>query len=302
MKRISISGLSQTWNARFRIPNPWARPGKRRGGSSTIMTSKKLDIFSGLTIFSSVLIMGYILLPLVQMFAQPSLSSLTETLMDSDVRKAISLSLVTSCTAAVLCLVFGTPFAWLLARKEFPGKKIVESIIDLPIMIPHPIVGIAILGLAGRNHWLGRMLMDAGIRIMGTPTGIIVVLVFVGIPFYVNAVKNGFESVSPRLENAARTMGATSGQAFMRVTMPLALRSMFTGLIMCIARAISEFGAVIIVAYHPMTAPVLIYERFTAYGLKYSQPVAVWLILVSLLLFLILRLVSATPGGSNDRN
>ena len=124
---------------------------------------------------------------------------------------------------------------------------------------------------------------------MGTHTGIIAVLTFVGLPFYINTAKAGFEAVPPRLEHVSRSLGARPWQTFYRVTLPLAWRNMVLGMIMCLARAISEFGAVVIVAYHPMTAPVLIYERFTAYGLKYSQPVAVWLILVSLFLFVLMR-------------
>ena len=127
---------------------------------------------------------------------------------------------------------------------------------------------------------------------MGSVTGIVVVLTFVGLPFYVNAVKNGFEGISPRLENVSRSLGASMFSTFFRITFPLAWRSMLIGIIMCSARAISEFGAVVIVAYHPMIAPVMIYERFEAYGLKYSQPVAVWLVTICLSLFLILRILT----------
>ena len=124
---------------------------------------------------------------------------------------------------------------------------------------------------------------------MGTTVGIITVLTFVGMPFYINTVKTGFESIPVRLEKVSRSLGAGPYSTFLRVTFPLAWRNMVLGMIMCVARAISEFGAVVIVAYFPMTAPVLIYERFTAYGLKFSQPVAVWLILVSLVLFVSMR-------------
>jgi molybdate/tungstate transport system permease protein len=228
------------------------------------------------------------------MVAQPSLKSLGEAAADKDVRAAIWLSLSTSVTAAVISLVFGTPFAYLLARRSFFGKKFLESVIDLPIMIPHPVVGIAILSIAGRNHWLGSAMQQIGIKIMGTVTGLVAVLTFVGLPFYVNAAKSGFRAIPERLEKVSRSLGATAAGTFFRITLPLGWRSMVAGMIMCTARAVSEFGAVVIVAYHPMVAPVMIYERFTAYGLKYSQPVAVWLILVCLLLFLLLRFFS-TP-------
>jgi molybdate/tungstate transport system permease protein len=139
-----------------------------------------------------------------------------------------------------------------------------------------------------------------GVRVMGSVTGIVAVLLFVGLPFYINAAKAGFEAIPERLEKVSRSLGASMTGTFLRITFPLAWRSMLAGMIMCTARAISEFGAIVIVAYHPMTAPVMIYERFTAYGMKYSQPVAVWLIFVSLLLFLFLRLVSLPKRARHD--
>ena len=240
----------------------------------------------------SAVIVAFILVPLVEMMTQPTLSALKETLMDRDVFRSIRLSMVTAGAAAIISLVFGTPLAYLLARHRFPGKKILESVIDLPIMIPHPVVGIALLSIAGRNHPIGRLMQAVGIEIMGTVTGLIAVLTFVGLPFYINTVKTGFVEISPRLEHVSRSLGASAGGTFFRVTLPLAWRHMVVGGIMCMARAVSEFGAVVIVAYHPMVAPVMIYERFTAYGLQYSQPVAVWLILVCLVLFLLLRVFS----------
>lgn len=251
-----------------------------------------VDPFMGIALAASGLIMAFILLPLVEMVVQPSLEDLAAAWSDPDVLRAIGMSIYTAGVAALLSFVFGTPFAYLLARKRFPGKRFVESVVDLPIMIPHPVVGIALLSMAGRHHWLGRILDRLNIQIMGTVTGIICVLTFVGLPFYINAVKTGFEAIPPRLETVSRSLGASPTETFFRVTLPLAWRSMLVGLIMCMARAVSEFGAVVIVAYHPMVAPVMIYERFTAYGLKYSQPVAVGLIMVCLVLFLLLRWVA----------
>ena len=236
--------------------------------------------------------MAFILLPLIEMMTAPSFAMLKETIKDKDVVRSIWLSIYTAGLAALISFVFGTPLAYVLARTDFRGKKLVESIIDLPIVIPHPVVGIAILSVAGKNHWIGELFNQVGIRIMGSVTGIVVVLTFVGMPFYINAVKNGFESISPRLEKVSRSLGASMFSTFFRITFPLAWRSMLVGIVMCSARAISEFGAVVIVAYHPMIAPVLIYERFEAYGLKYSQPVAVWLVFICLTLFLILRILT----------
>lgn len=253
----------------------------------------KKEPFFWITISCGLVIMAFILLPLIEMITAPSLSMLGETIRDRDVLRSIWLSIYTAGLAALISFVFGTPLAYLLARTDFAGKRLVESIIDLPIVIPHPVVGIAILSIAGRNYWLGQIFSELGIRIMGSVTGIVIVLTFVGMPFYINAVKEGFEGISPRLEKVSRSLGASMFSTFCRITFPLAWRSMLVGIIMCSARAISEFGAVVIVAYHPMIAPVMIYERFEAYGLKYSQPVAVWLVSICLILFLILRVLTS---------
>jgi len=242
--------------------------------------------------------MAFVLVPLAELLTSPSLSMLKEALLDKDVVRAIRLSITTAGAASLIAFFLGTPLAYLLARTDFRGKRLVESIIDLPIVIPHPVVGIALLSVTGRNHVIGQCLQAIGLRIMGSVTGIIVVLTFVGLPFYINAVKDGFENVPPRLENVSRSLGASMFATFLRVTFPLAWRSMVVGFIMCSARAISEFGAVVIVAYHPMTAPVMIYERFASYGLQYSQPVAVWLVGVCLVLFFFLRLLTLSKPKS----
>jgi len=251
--------------------------------------------FYWVSVSCGIMVLAFILLPLVELLTAPSCAMLWETAKDRNVIHSIWLSIYTALSAACISFVVGTPLAFVLARSQFRGKHLIESIIDLPIVIPHPVVGIAILGVAGKNHWLGQLMNDLGIRIMGSTTGIVTALTFVGMPFYINALKSGIEAISPRLENVSRSLGAPMWSTFARITFPLAWRSVLVGLVMCCARSISEFGAVVVIAYHPMTAPVLIYERFEGYGLKYSQPVAVWLVLVCLTLFLVLR-VLALPG------
>jgi len=267
-----------------------------QAGDKTILIlfskAKRPDLFWHCFALLSLPLIFLIIFPLGKMLLMPEFSDLMSALKERVVLEALGRSLFTALAATAVAMVFGTPLAYIMARKNFVGKKVIEGLIDLPIMIPHPVIGIAILSLFGRNSILGRILAQAGIEIMGTLTGIIIVLVFVGAPFYVNTVKAGFESVPIRLEKASRTLGAGMTSTFFRVTFPIVWRNMVLGAVMCTARAISEFGAVIIVAYHPMTAPVLIYERFTAYGLKYSQCVAFWLIAISLLLFVMMRLFS----------
>jgi molybdate/tungstate transport system permease protein len=252
----------------------------------------KREPFFWISVSCGIVIMAFIILPLIQLLTSPSVGMLRDSIGDRDVVRSIWLSIYTAGLAALISFALGTPLAFLLARHDFRGKRLVEGIIDLPIAIPHPVVGIAILSVAGKNHFFGQILAELGVRIMGSVTGIVTVLTFVGIPFYLNAAKAGFEAISPRLEKVSRSLGASMFGTFARITFPLAWRSMLIGIIMCSARAISEFGAVVIVAYHPMIAPVLIYERFEAYGLKYSQPVAVWLVSISLILFLLLRILT----------
>ncbi|MFW6106395.1 MAG: ABC transporter permease [Desulfovermiculus sp.] len=258
--------------------------------------------FSPLLFVLSIPFLLLITAPLGQLLTSSGIEDLLQTIRDPQVLKAIGRSLGTSLIAAFFCLFLGTPLSYLLARRQFPGRRLVEGLVDLPIMIPHPVIGIAILSLAGRYHPFGRFLSDLGIQIMGSYAGIITVLTFVGLPFYVNTVKSGFEAIPVRLEKASRSLGAGMASTFFRITLPLAWRSMVVGMIMCTARAISEFGAIAIVAYHPMTAPVLIYERFTAYGLKYSQPVAVWLIVISFCLFVLMRLFSRSRETAHAGN
>ncbi len=247
--------------------------------------------YSALFIFSLPIIL-LLALPLLKMFTSTGIKELLSTLKDVEVLRAIGRSLFTAGAAGLIALIFGTPLAYLLSRREFFGKRFVEGLIDLPIMIPHPVIGIAILGLAAKGTLIGDALLGLGLEIMGTYKGLILVLTFVGAPFYINSAKAGFEAVPKRLEHVSRSLGAGPWQTFFAIALPLSWRSLLIGIIMCMARAISEFGAVVIVAYHPMLASVLIYERFTAYGLTYSRPVAVWLILISMVLFVSMRLLS----------
>ena len=256
--------------------------------------------FFWLSIFSTIVIMAFLVLPMLNMMSAPEPSAIKEALCDKQVIDSVLLSLYTAGFTALICLVIGTPFAYLLARKNFFGKKILMSIVDIPIVIPHPVVGIAILGVTGRNHWFGRILIDLGIRVMGSKVGIIAVMVFVAMPFFINTAREGFASVSPRLENISMSLGASKYATFRRITLPLAWRGILAGLIMSAARALSEFGAVVVVAYHPMIAPVLMYERYEAYGLKFSQPVAFILVSISLIIFIVLRLVSVKQTAKID--
>jgi molybdate/tungstate transport system permease protein len=240
-------------------------------------------ILLGLVIFL------FVVVPLFKMIGTSDPRILLDTLFDTEVRDAIWLSIYAALIATGVGFVLGVPLAYLLARHEFPGKKIVEGLIDVPIVIPHTAAGIALLFVFGRNFLAGRVFHVMGVSFVDSTAGIVIAMLFVSIPFLIDSAKEGFKKVDVRLEKVARTLGASPWQTFFRVSFPLAWRSILSGNIMMWARGISEFGAVIILAYHPMIAPTLIFERFETYGLAYSRPVAVLLILISLFVFIVLR-------------
>jgi molybdate/tungstate transport system permease protein len=181
-----------------------------------------------------------------------------------------------------------------LARVDFPGKRLIEGVVDVPVVVPHSAAGIALLMVFGRRSLLGKAFSIVGLRFVSAAPGIVIAMLFVSLPFLVDSAREGFEAVDPRLERVARTLGASPWQAFWRVSFPLAWRSILSGMILMWARGLSEFGAVIILAYHPMIAPVLLYERFQSFGLTYARPVAAIIIVICLLTFVVLRLITQT--------
>ena len=246
---------------------------------------------------TSFVILGAVLVAFV---AWPLLRTVTgsppdviwQTLQDREVREAIGRTFGASLIATLLAFVFGVPLAYLLARARFPGKWLVEGIIDVPVVVPHSAAGIALLMTFGRRTLLGKAFGLAGIKFVSSAPGIVIAMLFVSLSFLVNAAREGFEAVDPRLERVARTLGASPWRAFWRVAFPLAWRSILSGMILMWARGLSEFGAVVILAYHPMVAPVLLYERFESFGLTYARPVATLMILICLGAFILLRVTA----------
>ncbi len=246
---------------------------------------------AGFILLGAVLLI-FILWPLVQTIFSSSPKGLWTTILDPKVRGAIGLTFYASAIATVIAILTGIPLAYLLARHEFPGKGLIEGLIDLPIVVPHTAVGIALLMVFGREGLLGKAFGAIGVRFVSSVPGIVIAMLFVSMPFLVNAARDGFAAVDPRLEGVARTLGAGPWTAFRKVALPLAWRNILSGTILMWARGLSEFGAVVILAYHPMIAPVLLYERFESYGLDYARPVAVWVILSSLAVFVGLRMLA----------
>jgi molybdate/tungstate transport system permease protein len=208
---------------------------------------------------------------------------------DAELRDALVLTAATATTATLLGLLGGTPIAYVLARRAFPGRSALAALLDLPVLIPHPVAGIALLLALGRHTAVGSVLLAAGLRITGTPAGIVSAMLFVSCPLYLSAARETFDRVDARYETVARTLGDPPWRVFRRVTLPLASRGLVAAAVIMWARAVSEFGAVVILTYNPQVASVLSYDRFTTYGLPGTLPVAAVLVLLALIPLAILH-------------
>jgi molybdate/tungstate transport system permease protein len=248
--------------------------------------------FNLIFLILSSLVLVFILAPLAGLFIHTGPKEFFETTMDKEVQQSIWLTIWVSFAGTVLFAIGAVPLAWLLARKRFPFKNVVQGIIDLPVVLPHTAAGIALLGFISREGALGKAASAIGLNLVNNPAGIALAMAFVSIPYLINSARDGFSAVPERLEKAALNLGASRSRVFCTISLPLAWRSIVTGFIMMFARGMSEFGAVVIIAYHPMIAPVLIYERFSSFGLNYARPASVLFILVALAVFIVLRFLS----------
>lgn len=240
-------------------------------------------------LFLSSLIILFIVAPLLGMLLSTGLNDYYNTLTDSQVSQSIFRTLLASMGATVLFGILAVPLAWLLARRNFPLRGLVNAIVDLPVVIPHSAAGIALLGFVSRTSFIGSAGEQVGIQFVGGMAGIVVAMAFVSLPFAINAARDGFSAVPQKLEKAALNLGASPVRVFFSISVPLAKKPIISGLVMMFARGLSEFGAVIIIAYHPMVTSVLIWERFAAFGLTWARPVAAVFILVCLVIFIIMR-------------
>jgi molybdate/tungstate transport system permease protein len=238
---------------------------------------------------SASLFLLFIAAPLVGLVGSGGARGVRALLADAELRSAIMLTIGTATLATLFGVLGATPVAYALARGRFRGRSLLAALIDLPLLIPHPVAGIALLLVLGRNTPLGSSLWALGLQITGSVTGIVCAMLFVSAPLYVSAAREAFDRVDPRFEGVARTLGDSRWQALRRVTFPLAWRGLLAAAIVMWARAVSEFGAIVILVYHPKVASVLSYERFTAYGLREALPVAAVLVLLALIPLAALR-------------
>ena len=246
-------------------------------------------VFSVFVALAASVFLLFLVAPLSTLVAAGGASGLRLLVSDAELRSALALTVLSAILATILGILGGTPVAYALARGRFRGRALVAAIIDLPLLIPHPVAGIALLLVFARQTPLGSALWSLGLQITGSVTGIVAAMLFVSAPLYVSAAREAFDRVDPRFEGVARTLGDSRWRAMRRVTLPLAARGLLAAAIVMWARAVSEFGAIVILVYHPRVASVLSYERFTAYGLKAALPVAAILVLLALIPLVALR-------------
>ena len=247
-------------------------------------------------IIVSAFILFFIIAPIVLLYLTTNYRLVKYCLMLKEVRDALMVTFTAASVATLLLLLWGVPLAYTLARRDFKGKELVEAIIDLPLAIPHVIVGILILITFSSEHSpIGAMLRGLGITIEDSFWGIVLAMMYVSAPLLVDTVKEGIKSIDPMLESISRSLGADIKTTFLRVTLPLSARYIISGALLAWARAVSEVGALLIIAYYPKTINILIIEWFHAYGVEYTKALTLILLSACLAAFVLVRLWRRLP-------
>jgi molybdate/tungstate transport system permease protein len=233
----------------------------------------------------------FIVGPLLRLLFYATPETLGEALRDAELRDSIALTVFTATAATLIAALLGVPLAYLLARRNFRGRRLVQGLIDLPVVVPHPVAGIALLLFLGRRSEVGGALANVGLEFVSHVPGIVAAMLFVSAPILVSGAREAFRSVDPQLERVARTLGDTAWGAFRRVTLPLAARGVLAGSILAWSRSVSEFGSIVILTYNPKVASIYIFDRFTTFGLQSAVPAAVILLLVALTMLVVVRVL-----------
>lgn len=244
----------------------------------------------------------YILLPLLALPLFISPGALLEHLSTPMALRALLLTLQTTVTATAICVVFGTPLAYVLARNDHRGREVIDTLIDLPMTIPPVVAGVALLLVFGRRGLLGSSLDLAGIQIPFTSIAVVMAQVFMASPFYIKSARAGFESIDRNLENVASTLGASPWRVFWTVTVPLARPALIAGAVLAWARSMSEFGATIMFAGNlPGRTQTLTLAVMSAMEADLETGVAISVLSLALALVALLgakRLSRARPAES----
>jgi len=251
-----------------------------------------------------------VLIPLAAVFVKASEFSLAEfwNVVTADrVVASYKLSFGASLLAAIINMVFGLMLAWALVRYTFPGKKIVDALVDLPFALPTAVAGIALTALYAKNGWLGQFIeSELGIKVAFAPLGVLVALVFIGLPFVVRTVQPILEDLETELEEAAASLGANRGQTFRHVVLPILLPALLTGFALAFARAVGEYGSVIFIAGNiPMVSeitPLMIITKLEQYDYTGATAIAVVMLIFSFIMLLAINGLQAWTAKRTGRD
>ena len=230
-----------------------------------------------------------LVLPVGTLVASAGVTGVFGAFRDGDVQRAILLTLVCASSATLLAIAGGIPLAYVLARVPFRGRSVVEALLELPLVIPHPVIGMALLLSMGRQSVVGKIIAPVGLAIVNSPIGIVVAMLVVSAPLFILGAREAIARVDARLESVARTLGDDRWRAVWRVTLPLSRNGLVNAGTAMWARATSEFGAIVLIAYHPRVASVLAYDRYVTYGLPTALPVAAALVMLALIILIGIR-------------
>jgi sulfate/thiosulfate transport system permease protein len=250
-------------------------------------------------------LVAVVLLPLSALVAQASklgFSGLWATASEPRVAAALQVSFETALLAALIDACFGLLVAWVLTRYRFPARRLLDAVVDLPFALPTAVAGIALASLYGPNGWLGAPLLGLGIKIAYTRVGILVALVFVGLPFVVRTVEPVIVELDRELEEASATLGASRVQTVLRVLLPPLMPALLTGFALSLARGVGEYGSVIFIAgnlpFASEIAPLLIVIKLEEYDYAGATAIATIMLMIS---FSMLLVINSVQGWSRRR-
>ena len=216
---------------------------------------------------------------------------------DQRVISALIVSFATAFAAALINVVFGVIVAWVLVRYTFPGKRILDAVVDLPFALPTAVAGIALTALYAPNGWIGQFLKPFDIKIAFTPIGIVIALIFVGLPFIVRTVQPVMEEIDREVEEASATLGASRWQTIYRVLLPGLAPAILTGFALAFARGVGEYGSVIFIAgnipYVTEIAPLLIVIKLEEFDYAGATAIAVIMLVISFAMLFVINLIQA---------
>ncbi len=241
------------------------------------------------------LLVAYFALPFVTFLGRTRAAPFAELLARPAVRAAIRNSLLTAPVSTLVATVFGVPLAYVLARESFRGKRVIEALVVLPLIVPPVVGGAMLLTAVGRFTPIGAFASALGVPLTDSLVGVILAQTFVAAPFVVITARAGFGAVDERLERASRTLGYGPIATFWNVSLPLARGAILAGVVLTFARAIGEFGATMMVAYNPRTMPTRIWVDFISGGIDATVPLALALLGITLLVIAAIQRLAHVP-------